>query len=148
MGVSRMHLSGLSLSSLSVRQALLLLHPQQGCPLMSIGSFFSVAHQAPLSMGFPRQEHWRGLPFPSPIQVYLIWVWTCGYICISSVQFIHSVVSDSLGPHGLQHTRPPCPSPTPGVYPDSVGDAIQPSNPLSSPSAPAFNLSQYQGLFQ
>ena len=34
----------------------------------------------------------------------------------SSVQFSLSVVSDSLRPHGLQHTRPPCPSPTPGVY--------------------------------
>ena len=34
----------------------------------------------------------------------------------SSVQFSHSVVSDSLQPHGLQHARPPCPSPTPGVY--------------------------------
>ena len=38
---------------------------------------------------------------------------------ISSVQFSHSVVSDSLQPHELQHTRPPCPSPTPGVHPDS-----------------------------
>ena len=37
----------------------------------------------------------------------------------SSVQFSHSVVSDSLWPHGLQHARPPCPSPTPGVYPNS-----------------------------
>ena len=37
----------------------------------------------------------------------------------SSVQFSHSVVSDSLQPHGLQHTRLPCPSPTPGVYPNS-----------------------------
>ena len=27
---------------------------------------WTVAHQAPLSMGFPRQEHWSGLPFPSP----------------------------------------------------------------------------------
>ena len=35
-----------------------------------------------------------------------------------SVQFSHSVMSDSLWPHGLQHTRPPCPSPTPGVYPN------------------------------
>ena len=34
----------------------------------------------------------------------------------SSVQFSSSVVSDSLWPHGLQHTRPPCPTPTPGVY--------------------------------
>ena len=38
---------------------------------------------------------------------------------ISSVQFTHSVVSDALGPHGLQHTRPPCPSPTPSVYSNS-----------------------------
>ena len=36
-----------------------------------------------------------------------------------SVQFSCSVVSDSLRPHGLQHTRPPCPSPTPGVYSNS-----------------------------
>ena len=36
-----------------------------------------------------------------------------------SVQFSCSVTSDSLWPHGLQHTRPPCPSPTPGVYPNA-----------------------------
>ena len=38
---------------------------------------------------------------------------------ISSVQFSHSVVSDSLQPHELQHARPPCPSPTPRVHPNS-----------------------------
>ena len=38
---------------------------------------------------------------------------------ISSVQFSHSVVSDSLQPHESQHARPPCPSPTPGVHSDS-----------------------------
>ena len=38
---------------------------------------------------------------------------------ISSIQFSHSVVSDSLGPHGLQHTRPLCPSPAPEVYSNS-----------------------------
>ena len=38
---------------------------------------------------------------------------------IHSVQFSHSVVSNSLRPHGLQHTRTPCPSPTPRVYPNS-----------------------------
>ena len=38
---------------------------------------------------------------------------------VCSVQFSRSVVSDSLWPHGLQHARPPCPSPTPGAYSDS-----------------------------
>ena len=38
---------------------------------------------------------------------------------ISSVQFSCSVVSESLQPHEPQHTRPPCPSLTPGVYPNS-----------------------------
>ena len=37
---------------------------------------------------------------------------------ISSVQLSRSVVSDSLRPHGLQHVRPPCPSPTPGAHPN------------------------------
>ena len=36
-----------------------------------------------------------------------------------SVQFSYSVMSDSLQPHGLQHSRPSCPSPTPGVYSNS-----------------------------
>ena len=47
----------------------------------------------------------------------------CIYVCVhqysSVIQSSRSVVSDSLWPHGLQHTRPPCPSPTPGVYPNS-----------------------------
>ena len=38
---------------------------------------------------------------------------------LPSVQFSHSVMSNSLQPHGLQYARPPCPSPTPGVYPNS-----------------------------
>ena len=68
------------------------------------------------------------------------------------VQFSRSVVSDSLQPHGLQHTRPTYSSPTPWELTQThahwVGDAIQPSHPLSFPSPPAFNLSQHQGLFQ
>ena len=72
---------------------------------------------------------------------------------ISSVQFSCSVVSDSLRPHESQHTRPPCPSPTPRVHSDSphvhrVSDAIQPSHPRSFPSSPAPNPSQHQSLFQ
>ena len=68
---------------------------------------------------------------------------------LCSVQFSHSVLSDSLRPHGLQHTRLPCPSPSPGAWSNSchwISESIQPSHPLSSPS-PAFNISQHQGLF-
>ena len=70
---------------------------------------------------------------------------------IFTVKFSRSVVSDSLRPHELQHARPPCPSPTPGVtqtHVHRVGDAIQPSHPLSSPFPPAPNPSQHQNLFQ
>ena len=42
-----------------------------------------------------------------------------GIFWYSSVQFSHSVVSDSLQPHGLQHARPPCPSPTPRAHSNS-----------------------------
>ena len=53
----------------------------------------TAAHQAPPSLGFSRQEHWSGLPFPSPMRGSEKWKWSC------------SVVSDSLWPHGLQPTR-------------------------------------------
>ena len=49
----------------------------------------------------------------------------CAFLCpgitlvFSSVQFSHSIVSDSLQPSGLQHARLPCPSPTPGAYSNS-----------------------------
>ena len=51
------------------------------------------AHQAPLSLGFSRQEHRNGLPFPSPMHESEKWKWS------------RSVVSDSPRPHGLQPTR-------------------------------------------
>ena len=51
------------------------------------------AHQAPPSLGFSRQEHWSGLPFPSPMHESEKWEWS------------RSVVSDSSWPHGLQPTR-------------------------------------------
>ena len=41
------------------------------------------------------------------------------FFWVASVQFSPSVISNSLQPHGLQHARPPCPSPTPGVYSNS-----------------------------
>ena len=60
-------------------------------------------------------------------------------------------MSDSLLPHESKHARPPCPSPTLEFTQTNVhrvGDAIQPSHPLSSPSPPAPNPSQHQSLFQ
>ena len=65
--------------------------------------------------------------------------------------FDHSVVSNSLWPHGLQHTRLPCPShllELAQTHVHWVSDAIQASHPLSFLSPPAFYLSQHQGLFQ
>ena len=72
----------------------------------------------------------------------------------SSVQFSHSVVSDSLPPHELQHTRPPCPSPTPRVHSDSrpssrwcnpsISSSVVPfsSCPQSFPASESFPMSQ------
>ena len=62
-----------------------------------------------------------------------------------------SVMSNSLPPHRLEHTRLPCPSPSPGICSNSSALSqftIQPSHPLSLPSPPAFSLSQHQHLFQ
>ena len=60
---------------------------------------YTAAHQAPPSLGFSRQEHWSGLPFPFPLRESEMWKWS------------RSVVSDSSWPHGLQPTR----SSVPGI---------------------------------
>ena len=62
----------------------------------------TAAHQATLSLGFSRQEHWSGLPFPSPVHESEKWKWSL------------SVVSDSYWPLGLQPTRLLCPWDFPG----------------------------------
>ena len=70
-----------------------------------------------------------------------------------SVQFSHSAVSDSLRPHELQHARPTCPSPTPGVHPNScpssqwchpaISSSVVPfSCPQSLPASESFPMSQ------
>ena len=78
------------------------------------------------------------------------------YICVSLpalelgsstiLLFSHSVMSVSLRPHGMQHTRLPCHLPSPRdaqTHSCPLSGAIQPSRPLSSHSPPAFNLSQH-----
>ena len=78
-----------------------------------------------------------------------------GVLSCSSVQFSHSVMSDSLRPHGLQHARPPCPSPTPRAYSNScpscrwchptISSSVLPfsSHLQSSPASGAFPTSQF-----
>ena len=61
------------------------------------------------------------------------------YLCISSVQFSHSVVSDSLWPHESQHARPPCPSPTPRFYSNSCPSSRW-CHPAISPSVAPFSF--------
>ena len=139
----------------------------QSCPTLC--NPMDSARQAPLSMGFFRQEYWSGLPFSSPgnptqlvcsykqgkfghkhtamwglelrrhksmntrgwkrgreqilpifVQTVLKpWSWTAvlqtvkwytSVASVSSVQFSHSVLSNSLRPHESQHARPPCPT--------------------------------------
>jgi len=68
------------------------------------------------------------------------------WMFISSIQFSWLVMSDSLWPHGLQHARLPCPSPTPGVYSNScpLSRWYHPTIlSLSSPSHSTLNLSQH-----
>ena len=121
-------------------------------------------------MGFPRQEYWSGLPFPflrdlsnpevkppSGVSCIGMWIiitsatweahpsnlaWTQLSVSFSSVQFSHSVVSDSLWSRGPQHARLPCPSTTPGVYSNSC--------PLSQWCHPtiSFSVSPFSSCLQ
>ena len=79
---------------------------------------------------------------------------SCDNFGIRSDQISHSVLSDSLRPHESQHARPPCPSPTPGVHPDSrslsrwchpaISSSVIPfsSCPQSLPASESFPMSQ------
>ena len=72
-------------------------------------------------------------------------------LSFSSAQFSCSLVSDSLQPHGLQHSRPPCPSPTPRVYSNSCSLSPWCHPTISSsviPFSSCLQSSQHQGLFK
>ena len=107
--------------------------------------------------------------FVRALPVFLHIDWKCWwhqikYLCIyksSSQQsgiwllFSRSVLSDSLRPHGPQHTRPPCPSPTPGAYSNScpssrwchptISSSVVPfsSHLQSFPASGSFQMSQF-----
>ena len=128
---------------------------------------WTVAHQVPLPMGFPRQENWSRLQFPSrdlPIQgsnsclllqqidsLPLSHQGSPFKDQIRSDQISRSVVSDFLLPHESQQPGLPVHHHLPEftqTHIHRVSDAIQPSHPLASPSPPALNPSQHRSLFQ
>ena len=120
----------------------------------------------PLSMGFPRKEYWGGLPFPSPVDLLNSGIkpaspaltarfftteppgktklreFCCCSVAQSCLTLCNPMDCSTPGFPVLHHileldqTDVHC-----------VGDAIQPSHPLWSPSPSAFNFSQHQGLF-
>ena len=73
--------------------SLLLLLLSRFCHVQLCATPQTATYQAPPSLGFSRQEHWSGLPFPSPMHENEKWKWS------------RSVVSNSSRPHGLQPTR-------------------------------------------
>ena len=86
------------------------------------------------------------------IMLFVLWVLTL--IQFSSIQFSHSVMSDFLRPHGLQHTRPTCPSPTPRVDSSScllsrwchptISSSVVPFSHLQSfPASGSFQISLF-----
>ena len=116
--------------------------PNRFSRVQLFATLWNLSQQAPLSMRFSRQEHWSGLPFPSPTHESEKGKWS------------HSVMSNSLRPHELQHARPPCPSPIPGVHPNScplsrwchsaISSSVIPfsSCPQSLPASESFPISQ------
>ena len=106
--------------------------------------------------GILRQEHWSGLPFPSPMHESEKWKWSS----LSRVQlFVTPWIAAYQAPLSMGFSRQEYwsggPFPVLQYLPKFaethvhwVGDAIQPFHPLLPPPPPALNLSQYQGLFQ
>ena len=152
----------------------------QCCPCACVLSHFSrvwlfatlwtIAHQAPLSMIFARQTYWSRLPWlppghlpgpgiepaslTSPALAGRFFTTSTTWEAQHYSQFSHSVVSDSLRPHELQHARPPCLSPTLGVHPNpcplsqwchpTISSSVVPfSSCLQSfPASGSFQMSQ------
>ena len=117
------------------------------------------AHQVPLSLGFSRQEHWSGLPFPSPEGIFFT-IWATREAQATEIsglfpssrhesekwKWSRSVVSDSVQPHGLWPTRLLHPWDSPGKN-TGVGchflllkACSLPSEPLGKPKLLSFRI--------
>ena len=120
---------------------------------------WTAAYQASLSMGFSRQEYWSGLLFPSPGNLPNLGIEPGSPTLQADSSLSEPLQFSSVAQLCLTLCDPMNCS-TPGLpvhrqlpefaqtHVHLVGDAIQPSHPLSSPSPPAPNPSQHQGLFQ
>ena len=131
-------------------------------------TLWTVAHPAPLYMRFSRQEYWSGLPCPSPrdlpdpgikpnslmsparaarfFTTSTTWEaqWSEETLSVQLYTTICDSMDCSTPGFSVHHQLPEFNQ----THVHWVSDAIQPSHSLSSPSSPAFNLSQHQGLFQ
>ena len=126
-------------------------------------TLWTIAHQAPLSMGFSRQEYWSGFPCPPPgdlpvqglnLHLSCLLHWQVGSLplappdkstCLNSVQFSSVAQSCPTLCDPMNHSTPGLPVhhqllEFTQTHVHRVRDAIQPSHPLSSPSPPAPNL--------
>ena len=115
-----------------------------------------------ITPSFPSMTDWQRVKLISCLNY---WTWGTLYYnssaysnqyisCVRSDQITRSVMSDSLWPHELQHTRPPCPSPTPGLHSDSrpssqwchpaISSSVIPFSfcPQSLPASESFPMSQ------
>ena len=113
------------------------------CPVLTVASW-------PAYRFLRRHIRWSGIPISLRIFWSLLWSTQSKVL----VQFSCSVVSDSLRPHELQHARPPCPSPTPGIYsnscpssqwcPPAISSSVVPfsSCPQSLPASGSFPMGQ------
>ena len=119
---------------------------------------WTIAYQVPLSLGFSRQEHWVAISFSRRSSQPRDWTWVSWIVdrCFTVWDMSLSSVWSSVVPtlcNPINHSTPGLP-----VYHQlleftqthvhRVGNAIQPSHPLSSPFPPAPNPSQHQSLFQ
>ena len=136
-------------------------------------TLWTVACQAPLSMAFSRQESWSGSPCPppghlpdpgieptsliSPVLAGGFFTTSATYLntnhCFSTIQFSSVAQSCPTLCNPMNRSMPGLPvhhhlPEFTQTHVHRVGDAIQPSHPLLSPSPPAPNPSQHQSLFQ
>ena len=119
-------------------------------PFCSGPHFVRTLHHDPSVLGGPTQHgswfYWAVVNMIRLVSFLWLWFTHANYFITNfKILFLllsHSVVSDSLWHHGLQHARPPCPSPTPGAYPNSCPLSQWCHPTISSSVAPFYSCPQ------